>query len=159
MIETYNFRNFHEIFTTHVFIGDIMETLRKVAGLVPAFFMFLLLIGLYVVTSVGLKSCGTASDMADKTVFNAQQHVVSYEQFRDDYQAYMRYVNSYCDYKKRINKNNTLSMEEKATMDGYYKMAMDVAQRYNANAMKFYKKVWKGDLPERLPLEVNCDQR
>ena len=122
----------------------------KIFGL---FFGLLVFIIIVFVGSVIGKSCNTASQMANKTIFNAQGHVVSYEQFRDDYQAYQRYVSSYCELARR----KDLSMEEKVTKNGYYKMAMDVAQRYNANAMKLYKDVWRGELPEKLPLTINCD--
>ena len=114
-----------------------------------------------------MKVLSTGTRMADKTIFNADQHVVSYEQFRDNYQAYLRYVEQYCSGKQELQKllktgkvseDDSYVRSLKISVDGYKKMALDVAQRYNSDAIKFYKKIWKGDLPERLPLNVVCSK-
>ena len=123
---------------------------------------------LVAVIAIGIviKVLSTSSRIADKTIFNADQHVVSYEQFRDDYQAYLRYLSSYCESQEKLDKilaSGKASLEDPYVRtimldtDGFKKMALDVAQRYNANAQKFYKKIWKGDLPERLSLNIKCN--
>ncbi len=113
-----------------------------------------------------IKIITTSSKIADKTIFNPDKHVVSYEQFRDDYQAYLRYISSYCESQKELEKvlsSGRATLEDPyvrtlmLNTDGFKKMALDVAQRYNANAQKFYKRIWKGDLPERLSVNIKCN--
>lgn len=127
------------------------------------------LIGIFVVVGiialVGVsllsRGCNTASEMADKTVFNADKHVWSYEQFKHQYEAFQQHVDLYASAKvnmKELTDANVprddaefrnLIMQKTGAMQ----MARNIAKEYNAMSRIAYQKIWKGDnLPETLEL-------
>jgi hypothetical protein len=116
---------------------------------------------LLVVVSLVGRGCNTASEMADKTVFNADKHVWSYEQFKHQYEAFQQHVDLYASAKvnmKELTDANVprddaefrnLIMQKTGAMQ----MARNIAKEYNAMSQIAYQKIWKGDnLPETLEL-------
>lgn len=112
---------------------------------------------LLVVFSGVMRGCDTASKMADQTVFNADKHVWSYEEFRRQFAQYEQYKGQLADVESRLaaleksgvrsgQRYDNLVMET----DGVRQMMRRIAANYNAMSRVAYQKIWKGDLPEKL---------
>ncbi len=113
-----------------------------------------LLFGLSIVS----RGCDTASNMAEKTVFNADKHVWSYEEFHRKYTAYEQYrvqkAGAEAALEKLEKKGVTSGQSyDNKTMeiDGIRNMMNRIAADYNAMSQIAYQKIWKSKgLPERL---------
>lgn len=128
----------------------------KTFGLIAIAILAVVVIG--VIGLVG-RGCNTASKMADKTVFNADKHVWTYEEFRNQVASFDQHNLTFKNAERRIGQletkertdtpeyNNSVMMR-----DGAYQMMARIASNYNKMAMVAYQKVWKGDLPARLDL-------
>lgn len=116
-----------------------------------------------VVLSVVNRSCDTASKMADKTVFNADKHVYSYEQFFAKANQYDQYKAQLVDVEKKITveqellkgnarASSTQRLDNLNTeADGVRNMMRRIAADYNAMSSVGYQKIWKDkNLPEKL---------
>jgi len=112
------------------------------------------------VTGIIGKTVNTASKMADQTVFNADKHVWTYEQFRKNKADFDQQLLTWRNFAKqaaRLEAKGKDSGQEygNSTMarDGAYQMMARISANYNKMAMVAYQKVWKGDgLPERLDM-------
>jgi len=118
----------------------------------------------FLIVSFTLKTCSTAEKMADQTIFNADKHIWSYEEFRNKYQSFIQYKNQYKQVRnelaklelKGITKNqryDNLIME----LSGIRNMLYRISAEYNKMASTAYQKIWKGDLPERLEPNLEVD--
>ncbi len=104
------------------------------------------------------RGCDTASRMADKTVFNADQHIYSYEQFKTKYENYVQYKSQQDQAEEQLAKldkrgvhdgqeYNNLVMER----DGSRQMRNRLAADYNSMSRIAYQAIWKDrGLPDRL---------
>lgn len=116
------------------------------------------------VVSFLLGTCGkavnTASKMADQTVFNADRHVQSYEDFHNNWQSFQQYEIQWRTAKSEIQSlrdaGQTDTDEYRSWImqrDGAWNMMRDISQRYNKESQVAYQKIWKSKgLPERLDL-------
>jgi hypothetical protein len=112
------------------------------------------------VTGVIGKGITTASKMADQTVFNADKHVWTYEQFRKNKADFDQHFLTWKNFAKqaaRLEAKGKDGSQEynNSTMsrDGAYQMMARISADYNKMAMVAYQKVWRGDgLPERLDM-------
>jgi hypothetical protein len=128
--------------------------MRKIGIAVTVILIFVALIVLSLIS----RSCDTASKMADKTVFNANQHVWSYEEFYKKYNAYIEYQKQVEDAEvniKILDSKGIIDGQERGnlvmTRDGSKQMMRRIAMDYNAMSQIAYQKVWKGKgLPEKL---------
>jgi hypothetical protein len=119
----------------------------------------LLGVGGFVLKFVG-KTVNTASEMADKTVFNASKHVWSYEQFRKNKADFDQHMLTWKNFGKQAKQlaakgKDTGPEYNNAVMarDGAYQMMARISANYNKMAMVAYQKVWKGNgLPARLDM-------
>ncbi|MFA4846428.1 MAG: hypothetical protein WC654_07810 [Patescibacteria group bacterium] len=111
-----------------------------------------------VVLSVVSRACGTASDMADKTVFNAAKNVWTYEQFHKQFEQYEQYTKQETDATVALK-----ALEEKGVtsgqnydnlvneLSGVRQMKRRIAADYNAMSQIAYQAFWKSrGLPESL---------
>lgn len=117
----------------------------------------LIFIGLVVFGVIG-KGCGTAERMADKTVFNADRHVWTYEEFFKEANQYKQYEQQIADAQAQLadlekkgitsgQRYDNLSSE----LDGVRQMMRRIAANYNAMSQIGYQGIWKSrGLPERL---------
>lgn len=121
---------------------------------------FAVILGIIALVTLGLvcRSYDTASRMADKTVFNADQHVWSYEEFYKKYNAYIVYQKQVADAEasiKALDARGVTEGQERGnlvmTRDGSKQMMNRIAMDYNAMSQIAYQKIWKGKgLPETL---------
>ena len=119
---------------------------------------------LLTIFSFVFKTCGkavnTASQMADQTVFNADKHVYSYEEFKHKREAFEQHLSLYASAKEQI-----IELKAEAGFDrkdpeyknlvmqktGSMQMARNVAKEYNAMSKIAYQGIWKGKgMPETL---------
>jgi hypothetical protein len=120
------------------------------------------LLGL-VIFGIVNRGCGTASKMADKTVFNADKHVYSYEQFYAKANQYDQYKAQLADVEKKIfaerellkgnaRASSTQRLDNLNTeADGVRNMMRRIAADYNAMSSVGYQKIWKDkNLQEKL---------
>jgi len=104
------------------------------------------------------RGCDTASEMAGQTVFNADKHVWTYEEFYRKWENYEQYKKQIGDAQAELDK-----LEAKGTtsgqrydnlsneMDGSRQMMRRIAAEYNKMSDVFYQDVWKGkELPKKL---------
>jgi len=111
-----------------------------------------------IVLSFLSRACGTASDMADKTVFNASKNVWTYEQFHKQFEQYEQYTKQEADATAALN-----VLEEKGItggqnydnlvneLSGVRQMKRRIAADYNAMSQIAYQAVWKSQgLPNKL---------
>lgn len=124
-----------------------------IIGLIAAFIIGGAIFGL-----VG-RGCSTASKMADKTIFNADKHVWTYEKFRQNKADFDQHMLTWKNFAKQANKLETKGKDggqeyNNAVMarDGAYQMMARISADYNKMADVAYQKIWKGDLPERLDM-------
>jgi len=118
------------------------------------------LLALVALVVIGLfsRGCVTASKMADQTVFNADKHVWSYEEFHRKYEQYQQYTAQEETATKELEKleakgitsgqrYDNLVMEK----DGVRNMKARIAADYNAMSKICYQGIWKSKgLPEKL---------
>lgn len=118
----------------------------------------------FVMNIVG-RTAKTASQMADQTVFNADKHVYSYEEFKHKKEAFDQNVSLY---EAALAQINTLKAEAKEAgekldksdpiyknaamqLTGSSQMVRNIAKEYNAMSKIAYQKIWKGKgMPETL---------
>lgn len=113
-----------------------------------------------VVLNITGKTVGTASKMADQTVFNASGHVYSYEDFHRKWQQYQQYELQASAAQRRIDgllERGVQGGQEysNAVMerDGAEQMMRRIAADYNAASDIGYKGVWKSKgLPKKIGL-------
>lgn len=124
-----------------------------IIGLIAA-----LIIGGAVFGFIG-RGCNTASRMADKTVFNADKHVWTYEQFRKNKADFDQHMLTWKNFAKQAEKLDSKGRYGSAeynnavmARDGAYQMMARISADYNKMSTVAYQKVWKGDLPERLDM-------
>lgn len=107
------------------------------------------------------KTADTANKMADQTVFNADKHVQSYEDFKhlvENYEMHkLNMKNAERDIKDMKDANvDTNSFEYKNAINGkigHRNMANKIAAEYNAMSKIWYQEYWKSDgAPEKLEL-------
>lgn len=131
-----------------------MNTL-KVIGVI--FLVGAALVVLFVVGVFG-KGCSTAEKMADETIFNADKHVWSYEEFHRSYNQYLQYEEQATTAQSKL---DTLQAHGIITgqrydnlaneVDGARNMMHRIAANYNAMSEIFYQSMWKSKgLPEKL---------
>lgn len=114
-------------------------------------------IALFVAGLVG-RGCDTASRMADKTVFNADRHIASYEQFKQKYESYVQFQKQQEQAEARLAELAERGVTEGAEYsnlvmerDGSRQMMNRIAADYNAMSRVSYQAIWKEKgLPERL---------
>lgn len=120
----------------------------------------LVVVALVVFTALGLLGRGwdTASRMADKTVFNSDQHVYSYEQFKTKYENYIQYqkqVEQAEEQLAKLDKRGVHDGQEYNNLvmarDGSRQMMNRIAADYNSMSRIAYQVIWKErGLPDRL---------
>lgn len=104
-----------------------------------------------------MRGCNTASEMADKTVFNADKHVWTFEDFRNKRNAFIQHKAQWAYAVEQ------LKLEEPGTQ-GYDNMVMQrdasrqmmyrIATDYNTYSDIWYKDFWRGDgLPKYLEVD------
>ena len=110
------------------------------------------------ILSVVTRGCNTTFRMADKTVFNADAHVYSYEEFHRKFQQYKQYQSQVEEVGTKVSDLETkgitsgqrydnLVME----LDGARNMMNRIAAEYNASSDIGYKGIWKDEgLPKYL---------
>lgn len=108
------------------------------------------------------KGCRTADQMIDQTIFNADKHVWTYEQFYETYERYQQYETQIAESEQRLADFNKTAREtgiydsqEKSgitmELNGSRQMKKEVAKQYNKMSDVCYQKIWKGKgLPEKL---------
>jgi len=121
---------------------------------------FAVILGIIALVALGLvcRSYDTANKMADRTVFNADQHVWSYEEFYKKYNAYVVYQKQVADAEASIKEYDSKGITGSAerdnlvmTREGSKQMMNRIAMDYNAMSQIAYQKIWKGKgLPEKL---------
>lgn len=128
----------------------------KKFGYIALAILLVIVIGVFSLISRG---CGTASKMADQTIFNADKHVWTYEEFRNQYASFEQHNLTFKNATLRLDLleakgradtqeyNNSVMMR-----DGVYQMMARIASNYNKMSTVAYQKIWKGDLPARLDL-------
>ncbi len=129
----------------------------KSVKLLLVFFAVIIIAWLAILFHLAGRTVDTAGKMADKTVFNADKHVWTYEEFRNKYQNFLQYKAQYESAKKSLEQ-----LEEKGItsgqrydnlvteMTGAKNMMYRIAAAYNKMASVAYQKIWKGDLPNKL---------
>ena len=121
------------------------------------------------VFSFVFKTCGkavnTVSKIADQTVFNADKHVYSYEEFKHKKEAFDQHLSLYASAKTQITElkaeigfdrtdpeYKNLVMQKTGSMQ----MARNIAKEYNAMSKIAYQGIWKGKgMPETLEVPAN----
>ncbi len=125
--------------------------------------LLVLIVGSFALKIVG-KTVGTASKMADQTVFNADKHVYSYEEFRHKKEAFDQHLALYATAKEQITQlkaeagfdrkdpeYKNLVMQKTGSMQ----MARNVAKEYNAMSLIAYQGIWKGKgMPKTLVVPI-----
>lgn len=104
------------------------------------------------------RGCKTANEMADQTVFNADKHVWSYEEFHRKYNQYEQYRVQMQDAKEVMDELEKKGMTENQRYgnlsmeyDGVRNMMKRIAAEYNTMSEIGYQKIWKSKgLPGRL---------
>lgn len=120
------------------------------------FVLVLFLIGLASFgLSIGLRTCNTASNVADQTVFNASKLVYTYEQFYAKYNQYQQYCGQLKDAESRLERVTDKGSQEYNNLvteiQGVRNMKRRIAGDYNAMSQVAYQSVCKGrGLPETL---------
>ena len=123
--------------------------------------VLLVLIAGSVVMGILGKGCDTASKMADQTIFNADKHVWTYEEFYNKSEAYAQHKANYDAAKKglaALKASGTKSDDPEydnlvMQKTGSYQMANQVAKDYNKMADVAYQKIWRDkNLPEKLEM-------
>lgn len=122
-------------------------------GLGLVVLVLIIVVFLFVMGILG-RGCSTASQMADKTVFNASQNVYSYENFYNLFEKHTMYVKMIEDADKRLptldpkgQDYQNISMQR----TGAAQMKLQIEAEYNKASKVFYQKIWKGKgLPEIL---------
>jgi hypothetical protein len=119
-----------------------------------------IIIGVVLLFALGIlgRGCGTASKMADQTVFNADKNVWSYEEFHKKYEQYTQYTEQIKDAEARrsqLEAKNVTSGQEydniNMEISGARQMMRRIASDYNAMSAIAYQKVRKSkNLPEKL---------
>lgn len=119
-------------------------------------------IGLFVlgvVLNTAGKGVDTIGKMADQTVFNADRHVWTYEQFRKNNADFDQHMLTWKNFAKQVD-----AMEKKGQFgtqpcnnavmarDGAYQMMARISADYNKMSAVAYQNVWKGSLPDRLDM-------
>ena len=106
--------------------------------------------------------CNTASQMANKTIFNADKNVWTFEKFVDCKENWERYDMLVAEAEQKLEeleiragKYGRYDPQERANLvmerDGSRQMRKEVAQQYNKMSGIWYKNIWKSKgLPERL---------
>lgn len=105
-----------------------------------------------------LRGCNTASEMADKTIFNADKNVWTYEEFHRQYEQYQQYELQLKEAEEKIEKleaEGTTSSQRYDNLameaDGVRQMMRRIAANYNAASEIAYQGIWKSKgLPEKL---------
>jgi len=136
--------------------------------------LFLILLTALIIPGCGLLewTCGktvkTAQEMAEETVFNADKHVWTYEQFKSNYAQFQQYMLQYKKARKEMDKIEALGIPDKMRdrygsltmeLDGSRNMMARISAEYNKMSAVGYQKIWKntpidggGILPERLDM-------
>ncbi|QQS22935.1 hypothetical protein IPM19_04975 [bacterium] len=117
----------------------------------------LLFVALFLLGIIG-RGVDTASKVADKTVFNEDKIVYSYEEFHRKYEAYQQYKSQ-----QEAAEGKLKELEAKGVKSGqrYDNLAMEadgarqmrnrIASEYNAMSKIAYQGIWKDKgLPEKL---------
>jgi hypothetical protein len=124
--------------------------------------LIILAVVLVVVLSIVGRGCETASRMADQTIFNADKHVWTFEEFYRKYEAYIQYGGQKAETEKIIagleekgqtdtQRYNNLTNE----LDGCRNMMRRIATEYNKMSDVAYQAIWKDkNLPEKLGPEL-----
>ena len=121
-------------------------------GLVLA---LVLVCGASFLLTVGLRSCHTASKIADQTVFNASKLVYTYEQFYAKHNQYQQYCGQLRDAEEQLKGVTDRGSQEYNNLvteiQGVRNMKRRIAGEYNAMSQVAYQSVCKGrGLPETL---------
>jgi len=123
--------------------------------------VFAVIIFVVILIALGLfgRGCNTASRMADKTVFNADKHVWTYEEFHRQYNSYEQYSGQEKEVRaqmadlesKGIGSGNQRYDNLATEADGIRNMKRRIAAEYNKMSEIWYQDVWRSKgLPDRL---------
>lgn len=121
-------------------------------------FLVFLMVFTLVILSVFSRGCDTVSRMADQTVYNADKHVWSYEEFHrksnqyDQYKIQKKQAETSLDELQKRGEISGQNYDNLVTeLTGVRQMMHRLAADYNAMSEIAYQVVWKSKgLPEKL---------